>query len=105
MDAHLGQVALEPTGNRTTSSLTWVSLLSKQPPRATSRRAEHKQEPAPKLPGHAGGLMSREEELALFYRWKNGGDDRALHKLVLAYEPLVTSMAYDLHRRGFSVED
>jgi RNA polymerase sigma-32 factor len=49
--------------------------------------------------------MSREEELALFCRWKNGGDDRALHKLVLAYEPLVTSMAYDLHRRGFSVED
>jgi RNA polymerase sigma-32 factor len=49
--------------------------------------------------------MSREEELSLFFGWKHGGDDRALHKLVLAYEPLVTSMANDLRRSGLSVED
>jgi RNA polymerase sigma-32 factor len=48
--------------------------------------------------------MSRDEELALFHRWKSG-DDRALHKLVLAYEPLVNSMAHDLRRSGLSVED
>ena len=48
--------------------------------------------------------MSREEELALFHRWK-GGDDRALHKLVLAYEPLVASMAHNLRSSGLSVED
>lgn len=49
--------------------------------------------------------MSREEELGLFYRWKNGGDDRALHGLVLAYEPLVTSIVHDLRRSDLSVED
>ena len=49
--------------------------------------------------------MSREEELALFHRWEGGGDDRALHALVLAYEPLVTSMAHDLRWNGLSIED
>jgi RNA polymerase sigma-32 factor len=49
--------------------------------------------------------MSREEELAFFYRWKSHGDDRALHTLVLAYEPLVTKIVQDLRRNGVSVED
>jgi len=49
--------------------------------------------------------MSREEELALFYRWKTRADDRALHTLVLAYEPLVTRIVGDQRRNGISVED
>jgi RNA polymerase sigma-32 factor len=49
--------------------------------------------------------MSREEELALFRRWKSGGDERALHTLVLAYEPLVASTSNDLHRSGLPLED
>jgi RNA polymerase sigma-32 factor len=49
--------------------------------------------------------MSREEELSLFDRWKTGGDDRALHTLVLAYEPLVTRIVGGLRRNGISVED
>ncbi|KUM27221.1 hypothetical protein AU467_02160 [Mesorhizobium loti] len=49
--------------------------------------------------------MGQEEELSLFCCWKYGGDDRALHKLVLAYEPLVSTIANDLRRSGLSVED
>ena len=105
MDADLGQVALEPIINRAASLGTWVSLQVKRPRRSTSRRAEHRQEPAPEVPGRADGLMSREEELALYYRWKTRGDDRALHTLVLAYEPLVTKIVRDLRASGVSVED
>src|SRR5215510_8327676 len=105
MDADLGRVALEPIASRAVSSGTWVSLLTKRPRRATSRPAEYKQELAPELPRRSDGLMSREEELAFFYRWKSHGDDRALHTLVLAYEPLVTKIVQDLRRNGVSVED
>jgi RNA polymerase sigma-32 factor len=105
MDADLGQVALEPIGNRAASSGSWVSLLARQSRSDTSQRAEHRQGPAPEVPGRTGGLISREEELRLFYRWKTRGEDRALHILVLAYEPLVAKIVKGLRRSGVSVED
>src|SRR5262245_11677037 len=90
--------------NRAASPGALASVISKPPRRTPLRRAEHREELATQNP-RRGGLMSREEELALFHRWKTRSDDRALHALVLAYEPLVASMANDLRRSGLSVED
>jgi len=105
MDADLGLLAFERIVNRSASPGASASVIGKPLRRRPPRRAEHREELAPQNPRRAGGLMSREEELALFHRWKTRGDDRALHALVLAYEPLVTSMANDLRRSGLSVED
>src|SRR5262245_53484800 len=105
MDADLGLLAFERMDNRSASQGALTSVIGRPLRRSPPRRAEHREEPAPENPRRAGGLMSREEELALFHRWKTRGDDRALHALVLAYEPLVTSMANNLRRSGLSVED
>jgi len=52
----------------------------------------------------AGGL-SRQEEAALFCRWKQRDDDRALQSLALAYEPLISRMIGGLARTGVSMDD
>ena len=104
MDADLGLLAFERMDNRGTPRAL-ASVAGKPLRRSPPRGAEQRGELAPESSRRAGGLMSRDEELALFHRWKTRGDDRALHALVLAYEPLVTSMANDLRRSGLSVED
>ena len=105
MDADLAHVTVDRIGNWAASSGAWVSVPGKQRRSDPSRRVDHKQELAPGVPSPTGGLMSREQELALFHRWKIWGDDRALHTLVLAYEPLVAKIVRDLRRSGVSVED
>ena len=104
MDAHLEQVAFTPNDNEPAPADAWASVMSKCARPVAFGRADQRQAVGRAVPSHTGGLMSREEELSLFYRWKNGGDERALHKLVLAYEPLVSSIAH-LRRSGLSVED
>ena len=104
MDADLAQVVVDRKGNRAASSGAWLSVLAKQPRSGTVRRADHGQE-LPEVPSHTGRLLSRKEELALFRRWKTSGDDRALHTLVLSYEPLVAKIVRYPRRSGVSVED
>lgn len=38
-------------------------------------------------------FLTRDEELALALRWRDHGDERALHRLVLAHAPLVAKIA------------
>src|SRR5215471_10713361 len=106
MDAALDQVAFGHTGNRASSPGPWPSFSRKQPrPVTDGRVVDHRRGFGRVLASRSGGLLSREEELSLFDRWKTGGDDRALHALVLAYEPLVTRIVGYLRRNGVSVED
>jgi RNA polymerase sigma-32 factor len=50
-------------------------------------------------------LLERERELMLASRWRDHGDERALHELTAAYMRLVVSMAGRFRRYGLPVSD
>ncbi len=50
-------------------------------------------------------LLSREREFELAYRWRQEGDEKALHELVSAYMRLVVSMASKFRNYGLSMSD
>jgi RNA polymerase sigma-32 factor len=72
------------------------------PPRA--RPADRKQY-LPVVPKRADGLLSHNEELSLFHRWKESHDDSALHALVLAHEPLIASIVGGRRGSGNMLQD
>ncbi|GBD40832.1 RNA polymerase sigma factor RpoH [bacterium HR39] len=50
-------------------------------------------------------LLSRERELELARRWREQGDEKALHELVGAYVRLVVSMAHKFRNYGLPMND
>lgn len=50
-------------------------------------------------------LLDREEELALARRWREKGDEKALHKMVGAYARLVVSVASRFRNYGLPMGD
>lgn len=50
-------------------------------------------------------LLEREEELELARKWRDHGDERALHQLVNAYARLVIAMASKFRHYGLSAAD
>ena len=50
-------------------------------------------------------LLERDEERELAIRWKNKGDEKALHKLVRAYARLVIAMASKFRHYGLPMGD
>ncbi len=50
-------------------------------------------------------LLSREHELELARRWREQGDEQALHELVGAYVRLVVSMAHKFRNYGLPMND
>ena len=51
------------------------------------------------------GLLEREEEFALARAWRERQDERALHRLITAYERLVVSVATRFHHYGLPISD
>lgn len=50
-------------------------------------------------------LLEREDELKLAQSWRHSGDERALHRLVLAYSRLVVSIASKFRHYGLPLGD
>lgn len=50
-------------------------------------------------------FLTREEEQALFVRFQETGDERALHAVVVAHMPLVRKAARDMKRSADATED
>ncbi|WP_334130233.1 RNA polymerase factor sigma-32 [Sneathiella sp.] len=50
-------------------------------------------------------LLTREREFELAYRWREEGDEKALHELVSAYMRLVVSVATKFRNYGLSMSD
>ncbi|MAL80472.1 MAG: RNA polymerase factor sigma-32 [Sneathiella sp.] len=50
-------------------------------------------------------LLTREREFELAYRWREKGDEKALHELVSAYMRLVVSVASKFRNYGLSMSD
>lgn len=101
----LQHASFEQSGSEPTLSDAWAPASHRQPPPVSAERADRGRQSARVVPRRAAGLMSYEEELSLFRRWKEGGDDRALHALVLAYEPLISSIVGGVRRNANLVQD
>ncbi|WP_192242943.1 sigma-70 family RNA polymerase sigma factor [Mesorhizobium silamurunense] len=66
------------------------------------------QSSSPYVPYHGRGrqpMLGREAEFDLARRWRDRGDEKALHRLILAYTPLVGNMARRFRSYGLSEED
>lgn len=50
-------------------------------------------------------LLTREQEMDLARCWRDRGDERALHNLILAYSPLVGNMARRFRSYGVAEDD
>lgn len=50
-------------------------------------------------------LLTREREFELAFRWRDEGDEKALHELVSAYMRLVVSVASKFRNYGLSMSD
>lgn len=50
-------------------------------------------------------MLGRDAEMDLARRWRDHGDEKALHKLILAYTPLVGSMARRYRSYGLPDDD
>ncbi|MET3521859.1 sigma-70 family RNA polymerase sigma factor [Mesorhizobium abyssinicae] len=105
METVLERISFETTTSKPSLSDIPPSTSHWQRRPVIHERAERREQFVRVIPARKGGLLSSEEELSLFHRWRDGGDDGALHTLVLAHEPLVASIVGGLRRNGAPVED